>query len=78
MAKNLEFVFMALFHFRKSWTIKVEWLRVDFQRIVSIVRTMVKPKQNPQTEADKLVRDIKRVTRWKFSAEEKIRIVFVG
>ena len=30
------------------------------------------------TEADQLVRDIKRATRWKFSAEEKIRIVLAG
>ena len=35
---------------------------------------MMKPKQATKTEADKLVRDIKRATRRKFSAEEKIRI----
>ena len=35
----------------------------------------MKPKQDTKAEADKLVRDIKRVTRRKFSTEEKIRIV---
>ena len=35
----------------------------------------MKPKQDTKVEADKLVRDIKRATRRKFSAEEKIRIV---
>lgn len=34
----------------------------------------MKPKRDTKGEADKLVRDIKRATRWKFSAEEKIRI----
>jgi len=34
---------------------------------------MMKPKHNTKHEADKLVRDIKRATRRKFSAEEKIR-----
>ena len=38
----------------------------------------MKPKQGTKTEADKLVRDIKRATRRKFSAEEKIRIVLAG
>jgi len=38
----------------------------------------MKPKQDTKTEADKLVRDIKRATRRKFSAEEKIRIVLAG
>jgi transposase len=38
----------------------------------------MKPKHNTKTEADKLVRDIKRATRRKFSAEEKIRIVLAG
>lgn len=35
-------------------------------------------KQTPKTEADKLIRDIKRKTRRKFGAEEKIRIVLAG
>ncbi len=35
----------------------------------------MKPKQDTKVEADKLVRDIKRATRRKFNAEEKIRIV---
>jgi len=39
---------------------------------------MMKPKQDTKHEADKLVRDIKRATRRKFSAEEKIRIVLAG
>jgi len=39
---------------------------------------MMKPKQDAKVEADKLVRDIKRATRRKFSAEEKIRIVLAG
>ena len=38
----------------------------------------MKPKHDTRTEADKLVRDIKRATRRKFSAEEKIRIVLAG
>ena len=38
----------------------------------------MKPKPDTKTEADKLVRDIKRATRRKFSAEEKIRIVLAG
>ena len=37
-----------------------------------------KPKQDTKVEADKLVRAIKRATRRKFSAEEKIRIVLAG
>jgi transposase len=28
--------------------------------------------------AEKVMKDIRRVTRWKFSAEEKIRIVLEG
>ena len=35
-------------------------------------------KHSPKNEADKLVRNIKRQTRRKFSAEEKIRIVLAG
>ena len=38
----------------------------------------MKPKQDTKVEADKLVRAIKRATRQKFSAEEKIRIVLAG
>ena len=38
----------------------------------------MKPKQDTKTEADKLVRDIKRATRRKCSAEEKIRVVLAG
>jgi len=38
----------------------------------------MKPTQDTTVEADKLVRDIKRATRRKFSAEEKIRIVLAG
>jgi len=38
----------------------------------------MKPKQDTKVEADKLVQDIKRATRRKFSAEEKIRIVLAG
>ena len=38
----------------------------------------MKSKQDTKTAADKLVRDIKRATRRKFSAEEKIRIVLAG
>jgi transposase len=39
---------------------------------------MMKSKQDTKHEADKLVRDIKRATRRKFTAEEKIRIVLAG
>ena len=35
-------------------------------------------KHTPKNEADKLVRNIKRQTRRKFNAEEKIRIVLAG
>lgn len=35
-------------------------------------------KHSPKNAADKLVRNIKRETRRKFSAEEKIRIVLAG
>ena len=38
----------------------------------------MKSKHATKHEADKLVRDIKRATRRKFSAEEKIRIVLAG
>ncbi len=38
----------------------------------------MKPTQDTTIEADKLVRDIKRATCRKFSAEEKIRIVLAG
>lgn len=38
----------------------------------------MKPKQDPKQETDKLVRNIKRATRRRFSAEEKIRIVLAG
>ncbi len=38
----------------------------------------MKPKQDTKVEADKLVQDIKRATRRKFGAEEKIRIVLAG
>jgi transposase len=38
----------------------------------------MKSKQGTKVEAEKLVRDIKRATRRKFSAEEKIRIVLAG
>ena len=38
----------------------------------------MKSKHDTKHEADKLVRDIKRATRRKFSAEEKIRIVLAG
>ena len=38
----------------------------------------MKPKQDTKTAADQLVRDIKRATRRKFSAEEKSRIVLAG
>ncbi len=38
----------------------------------------MKPKRDTKPEADKLVRDIKRRTRRKFGAEEKIRIVLAG
>ena len=38
----------------------------------------MKSKQDTKLEADKLVRGIKRATRRKFSAEEKIRIVLAG
>ena len=38
----------------------------------------MKPKRDTKQEADKLVRDIRRATRRKFSAEEKIRIVLAG
>ena len=38
----------------------------------------MKSKQDTKVEADKLVRDIKRATRRKVSAEEKIRIVLAG
>jgi transposase len=39
---------------------------------------MMRSKQDTKLEADKLVRGIKRATRRKFSAEEKIRIVLAG
>ena len=38
----------------------------------------MKSKQDTKVEADKLVRDIKRATRRKFRAEEKIRMVLAG
>ena len=38
----------------------------------------MKPTQDTTVEADKLVRAIKRATRRKFSAEEKIRMVLAG
>lgn len=38
----------------------------------------MKPKRDTKQEADKLVRDLKRATRRKFNAEEKIRIVLAG
>jgi transposase-like protein len=38
----------------------------------------MKPKQDTKVEADKLIPDIKGVTRRKFSAEEKLRIVLAG
>ena len=38
----------------------------------------MKSKQDTKHEADKLVRNIKRATRRKFNAEEKIRIVLAG
>ena len=38
----------------------------------------MKPIRDIKGEADKLVRDIKRATRRKFSTEEKIRIVLAG
>lgn len=38
----------------------------------------MKPKRDTKHEVDQLVRDLKRRTRRKFSAEEKIRIVLAG
>ena len=38
----------------------------------------MKPKRDTKHETDKVVRDIRRATRRKFSAEEKIRIVLAG
>ena len=38
----------------------------------------MKPKRDTKQETDKLVRDIKRATRRKFSAEEKIPIILPG
>lgn len=38
----------------------------------------MKPKHAIEHKTDKLVRDIKRVSRRKFGAEEKIRIVLAG
>ncbi len=38
----------------------------------------MKPKRDTKHEADKVVRDIRRATRRKFNAEEKIRIVLAG
>ena len=38
----------------------------------------MKSNQDAKVEADKLVRDIKRATRRKFSAEEKIQIVLAS
>jgi transposase len=46
--------------------------------IVSKKGAMMKPKRNTKGEAYNLVRDIKRATPRKFSAEEKIRIVLAG
>ena len=38
----------------------------------------MKSKRDTKGEADKMVRDIKRATRRKFGAVEKIRIVMAG
>jgi transposase len=38
----------------------------------------MRQKQDHKDEANKLVRNIKRATRLKYSAEEKIRIVLAG
>ena len=38
----------------------------------------MRQKQDHKNEADKVVRNIKRRTRRKFNAEEKIRIVLAG
>src|SRR5271157_2132579 len=51
----------------------------DFWLIVTLKEWTMKPKPGrPETPSERLVRDIRRVTRKQYSAEEKIRIVLDG
>ena len=51
----------------------------DFWLIVTLEEWKPKPKPGrPETPSERLVRDIRRVTRKQYSAEEKIRIVLDG
>jgi transposase len=51
----------------------------DFWLIVTLEEWKMKPKPGrPETPSERLVRDIRRVTRKQYSAEEKIRIVLDG
>jgi len=51
----------------------------DFWLIVTLEEWTMKPKPGrPETPSERLVRDIRRVTRKQYSAEEKIRIVLDG
>jgi transposase len=51
----------------------------DFWLIVAFQGAKMRQKSGPVKEpADKVVKDIRRITRRKFSAEEKIRIVLEG
>jgi transposase len=51
----------------------------DFWLIVTLKEWTMKPKPGrPETPSERLVRDIRRVTRKQYSAEKKIRIVLDG
>ena len=51
----------------------------DFWLIVTLEEWTMKPKPGrPETPSERLVRDIRRVTRKQYGAEEKIRIVLDG
>ena len=53
-------------------------LREDFWLIVALEGAKMRQKSGPQETAEKHVKDIRRRTRRKYSAEEKIRIVLEG
>ena len=79
MAKNLEFVFMALFRFSKSWAIEVGWLRVDFQRIVSIEKSDGQAKTEPPKQRRTNWSETLNGSRAESSVlKKKIRVVLVG
>ena len=50
----------------------------DFWFIVTIRRTEMRAKSEIQNTSEQVVKDIRRVTRKQYSAEEKIRIVLDG